>query len=200
MPAPTPPSKRTRAARLAAGALLITMYGFSHGAAAFGAAQATSRDRDGDGMPNRWEVANGLNPDRPNAGGDKDHDGLRNLGEFRHHSDPTDTDTDTDGVDDGDEVHGSHTDPADADTDDDGLDGDEVHDTGTDPTDVDSDDDGTPDGNEDSDDDGIDNEDEDDADEVCTEAPALSEGSGADDTDVDECTEDDDDVEDPADA
>ncbi len=35
----------------------------------------TSRDTDHDGMPNRWEVANHLNPNRANAGGDADHDG-----------------------------------------------------------------------------------------------------------------------------
>src|SRR4051812_17834876 len=98
MSAPTPKSTRTKGARLAAGALLITMYGLSHSAAAFGATAV--HDRDGDGMPNRWEVNHDLNPDRANARGDKDHDGLRNLGEFRHGTDPTDVDTDDDGADD----------------------------------------------------------------------------------------------------
>ncbi len=177
MAAPAPTPRRTKAARLAAGALLIAMYGFSHTAAAFGAAQVGTRDRDGDGMPNRWEVTHGLNPDRANARGDKDHDGLRNIGEFRRSTDPSDVDSDDDGVDDGDEVN----------------------ETNTDPTDADSDDDGTPDGNEDSDDDGIDNEDEDDADEVCVTdpAPAVSAARSADDTDVDECNEDDDDADTP---
>ena len=54
---------------------------------------ATVRDSDGDGMPNRWEVAHGLNAHKANARADKDKDGLRNLGEYKHDTDPADEDS-----------------------------------------------------------------------------------------------------------
>lgn len=41
-------------------------------------------DSDGDRMPNVWETNHGLNPNRANANGNPDHDGLRNLGEYRN--------------------------------------------------------------------------------------------------------------------
>jgi hypothetical protein len=41
------------------------------------------RDTDRDGMPDRWERANGLNPKRNDAKGDKDRDKLSNLAEFK---------------------------------------------------------------------------------------------------------------------
>ena len=51
--------------------------------------QAASVDRDGDGIPNDWEIANGLNPDDPaDALRDPDGDGLTNLQEFRAGTDP----------------------------------------------------------------------------------------------------------------
>ena len=46
-------------------------------------AQATARDTDRDGMPDRWERAHGLDWRRANAGGDPDHDGISNIREFR---------------------------------------------------------------------------------------------------------------------
>ncbi|GAB3777225.1 hypothetical protein GCM10027601_00570 [Nocardioides ungokensis] len=126
-------------------------------------ATAAGRDSDGDGMPNRWEVAHHLDPHRANAAGDKDRDGLRNLAEYRHHTDPAAEDSDGDGDDDGDEVHdGSST---------------------TDPTDADTDDDGTVDGDEDANHDGVDNEDEDDAAETCV--------ADDDDTDGDHVSDED---------
>ncbi|MDQ1670044.1 MAG: hypothetical protein QOE40_2105, partial [Actinomycetota bacterium] len=67
-------------------------------------AQAVSRDSDGDGMSNGWEQAHRLNPNKADAKGDADRDGLRNLREFRLHSDPRDEDSDNDGQDDGDEL------------------------------------------------------------------------------------------------
>lgn len=39
-------------------------------------------DSDGDGMPNDWEAANGLDPHTPDAAGDLDNDGLSNRDEF----------------------------------------------------------------------------------------------------------------------
>ena len=62
-------------------------------------------DRDGDGLPNGFEVDNGLDPDDPSdAVGDLDGDRLTNLEEFRLGTDPGDADTDDDGIDDGDET------------------------------------------------------------------------------------------------
>lgn len=110
-------------------------------------AEASSRDRDGDGIPNRWEVKHGLNPDRADARADLDKDGLRNIVEYRTSTDPDHEDSDNDGHDDRDEV----------------MDGSKS----TDPKDDDTDDDGIEDGDEDADDDGVDNEDEDDAKETC---------------------------------
>ncbi|MGI8604110.1 MAG: FG-GAP repeat protein [Verrucomicrobiales bacterium] len=45
-------------------------------------------DRDNDGMPDDWEVANGLNADLPDADGDLDEDSFSNLVEFALGTDP----------------------------------------------------------------------------------------------------------------
>jgi len=80
---------------------------------------------------------------------DSDDDGLPDGEEIAIGTDPFDDDTDDDGLSDGDEVNVHGTDPLDADTDDDGLsDGDEVNVHGTDPLDADTDDDGLSDGDE----------------------------------------------------
>ncbi|MEX2690778.1 MAG: FG-GAP-like repeat-containing protein [Candidatus Njordarchaeum guaymaensis] len=132
------------------------------------------KDTDKDGMPDSWEEKYGLNAtDSSDASLDGDGDGLTNLEEYQHGTDPTDSDTDGDQMPDGWEVqyglnatdssdasldddgdgltnleeyqHG--TDPTDSDTDDDGLyDGVEVNTYNTDPTDSDTDDDGVIDG------------------------------------------------------
>ena len=48
-----------------------------------------SGDRDGDGMPDDWEVARQLNPDDPrDAALDADHDGFGNLQEYLAGTDP----------------------------------------------------------------------------------------------------------------
>src|SRR3954453_3885235 len=62
-----------------------------------------AKDVDGDGMPNRGENKFGLNPHKANARKDADHDPLRNIAEFRDGTDPTNADTDCDGLDDDDE-------------------------------------------------------------------------------------------------
>ncbi|MEP4078378.1 LamG-like jellyroll fold domain-containing protein [Haloferula sp.] len=77
-------------------------------------------DRDGDGMPNAWEVANGLDPDVDDAAGHADTDGLTNLDEFLNGSDPQMDHTDNDGLNDFEEV-AIGTDPSNPDTDGDGL-------------------------------------------------------------------------------
>jgi hypothetical protein len=45
-------------------------------------------DTDHDGMPDTWELANGLNPFVNDANGDLDHDGISNLQEYLSGTDP----------------------------------------------------------------------------------------------------------------
>jgi hypothetical protein len=91
-------------------------------------------DSDGDGIPDDYEIAHGLNPNDPtDALADPDHDGLTNLQEFQQGTDPHNADTDGDGLRDGDEVNIYHTNPLVPDTDGDGVpDGVEIA-NGTDP-------------------------------------------------------------------
>lgn len=104
-------------------------------------------DRDGDGMPNAWEIDNGLDPDVNDAAGDADADGLSNLDEFLNGSNPQVIDTDMDGLDDLAEVT-LGTDPSNPDTDGDGLTDSEEDSGVTDPLVADTDGDGLLDGEE----------------------------------------------------
>ena len=62
-------------------------------------------DRDGDGLPDRWEDLNGLDKDEPgDAVFDYDHDGLDNTGEFENGCLPYNPDTDGGGEADGSET------------------------------------------------------------------------------------------------
>src|SRR3954454_681939 len=67
---------------------------------------AAARDRNHDGLPDRWETAHHLSLHANQARHDQDRDGLNNRGEFRAGDDPRDADTDGDGVRDGEENAG----------------------------------------------------------------------------------------------
>jgi hypothetical protein len=61
-------------------------------------------DDDNDGMPDTWELANGLDPESDDAADDPDHDGLTNLEEYNNGENSTNpwmTDSDRDGIGDG---------------------------------------------------------------------------------------------------
>ena len=60
------------------------------------------QDQDGDGIPDDWELENGLDPTDPNdAFEDTDSDYLDNLDEYLYDTDPTDPDSDSDDLPDG---------------------------------------------------------------------------------------------------
>ena len=120
-------------------------------------------DTDGDGIPNVYETANGLNPNVNDASLDLDSDGLTNLKEFQSGTKANNPDTDGDGLRDGVEtgtgvyvsVTDTGTNPLKADTDNDGI-GDSAEtntgayvsniNTGTNPSVADTDGDGFSDG------------------------------------------------------
>jgi hypothetical protein len=87
---------------------------------------STNGDADNDGLPDDFELANGLNPnDALDAQEDFDLDGLTNLQEYKLGSGIRTADSDVDGISDGEEVEngadGFITDPLKADTDGDGV-------------------------------------------------------------------------------
>ena len=110
--------------------------------------EGPSKDRDGDGMSNEYETANGLNPDdASDRDTDLDGDGLTNYEEYVLGTSPGLKDSDKDGLDDGEELNSFATNPLDADSDDDFLnDYDEIVQFRTNPNLKDSDSDGADDG------------------------------------------------------
>lgn len=128
--------------------------------------EAYSGDSDGDGMPNQWEVDNGLDQNSAvgteGATGDPDGDGLTNIVEYGKGTKPKDDDTDDDLLEDGWENDTgtwtnatlTGTDPLSSDSDNDGFMDNEEDPTeawtgfaqpGTDPNKLDTDGDGHPD-------------------------------------------------------
>ena len=80
-------------------------------------------DNDYDGIPNYWEQLWGFDADlASDAYLDQDSDGLTNLEEFVQGTNPSESDTDGDGLKDGEEVNIYGSDPLNLDTDGDGLD------------------------------------------------------------------------------
>ncbi|MFH0979042.1 MAG: Ig-like domain-containing protein [Candidatus Woesearchaeota archaeon] len=78
-----------------------------------GSGDVCDEDNDNDGMPDSWETQNSLNPlDPADAIMDNDNDGLTNLEEYNHLTDPSNSDTDYDGWTDKQEVD-KGTDPLD---------------------------------------------------------------------------------------
>lgn len=85
-----------------------------------GVAAAKHRDRNHDGIPDRWEKRHHLSLKVNQASRNQDHEGLNNLAEFENGTNPQKADTDTDGLTDAQEVEVGD-DPTDNDTDDDGV-------------------------------------------------------------------------------
>jgi hypothetical protein len=71
------------------------------------AAVASARDGNRDRIPDRWEKRHGLKLTVKQTRRDQDRDGMRNLAEFRAQTDPRDSDSDDDGVQDADENAGT---------------------------------------------------------------------------------------------
>ncbi|MCO5062115.1 MAG: dockerin type I repeat-containing protein [Kiritimatiellae bacterium] len=70
------------------------------------ASVTNSTDEDADGMPDVWELQNGLNPVLANGGQDADTDGLSNFQEYLNGTTPNLYDSNTNGVPDGWDTYG----------------------------------------------------------------------------------------------
>ncbi len=92
-------------------------------------------DSEGDGIPDGWEVQYALDPLTADGNEDADGDGLTNAQEFLNSTNPHDSDTDDDGLNDYDEVFIYATDPRKSDSDGDGKDDWSEVIAGTDPLD-----------------------------------------------------------------
>lgn len=72
-------------------------------------AQAKSRDRDHDKLPDKWEKRFHISTHSKSGRRDMDHDGLNNRNEYRFKTNPRRADSDRDGIEDGDERAGRIT-------------------------------------------------------------------------------------------
>ena len=99
--------------------LVLALVALSYAATA--ASGAVARDRDHDGLPDRWERRHHISTSKKSAKKDPDHDRLRNMREFRLRTNPRSKDTDRDGLRDRAEVRRYHTNPRKRDTDGDGY-------------------------------------------------------------------------------
>jgi hypothetical protein len=68
-------------------------------------ALASSRDGNGDRIPDRWEAKYDLSLSKDQAPRDQDRDGVKNLTEFKDGTSPRAADTDADGTSDGTDPH-----------------------------------------------------------------------------------------------
>jgi hypothetical protein len=101
-----PPDRKEQGMRLRTILSLAALAAFMLAAAA-PAASAKPRDRNKDGISDRWEKRHHLSLRVNQAKRDQDRDGLRNRAEYRAHTDPRDDDSDGDGVEDGEEQAGT---------------------------------------------------------------------------------------------
>jgi hypothetical protein len=115
----------------------ITLVALVLGGLLFAAPNALAADRDHDGLPDRWEHKHHLSTTKKNANGDPDRDRVDNANELRERTNPRDRDSDNDGRPDGRE-----------DRDRDHLNNAAEDRTANDPRDADTDDDGIEDGAE----------------------------------------------------
>jgi hypothetical protein len=68
---------------------------------------ASARDRNHDKIPDKWEKRHSLSLHKNQAKRDQDRDALKNRQEWKAGDDPRDSDSDNDGVEDGDEGAGT---------------------------------------------------------------------------------------------
>jgi hypothetical protein len=66
---------------------------------------ASSRDGNGDRIPDRWEAKYDLSLNKNQAPRDQDKDGVKNLAEFKDGTNPREADTDGDGTSDSTDPH-----------------------------------------------------------------------------------------------
>jgi hypothetical protein len=71
------------------------------------AGSASAKDRNRDGIPDRWEKRHHLSLEVKQGRKDQDRDGLRNRAEWRAGTNPRDADSDDDGTEDGSENAGT---------------------------------------------------------------------------------------------
>ena len=92
---------KTRTAVLMVIGMLVAAFAF--------ASPAAAKDRNNDGLPDRWEKRYDLSLKVKQGKRDQDSDGLNNMGEFEAGTNPRHDDSDDDGTDDGDENAGTIT-------------------------------------------------------------------------------------------